>query len=94
MPFSPGAVAALARALSNFLSTWDEARHEQLRVAIAQLCTEAHAKQLGPERMLVAVKDTWRTIPGLGHFDHARRAVAFERVLGCCLDAYYATDAQ
>jgi hypothetical protein len=88
--FSAAALEQLSRALQLYLATWDEVRHETLRLALERLCTEAHALQLGPEKMLVAVKEAWARVSGIHPIDSDRARVAFERVVGYCIDAYYA----
>ena len=87
--FSEAAVEQLNRALRLYVSTWDGARHDTLRLALERLCTEAHAQQLGPERMLIGVKAAWARVPGVENADRTRVEVAFSRVVGFCIDAYY-----
>jgi hypothetical protein len=87
--FSVEALEQLNRALRLYVSSWDEVRHETLRLSLERLCSEAHAVKLGPERMLVAVKTAWAAVPGIDRMDMERARVAFERVVGHCIDAYY-----
>jgi len=87
--FSHAAIEQLNRALQLYVSSWDEVRHETLRMALERLCTEAHAAELGPERMLVAVKAAWARVPGIERVDVERARIAFERVVGHCIEAYY-----
>jgi hypothetical protein len=88
--FSQAAVEQLDRALRLYVSSWDEVRHETLRLALERICAEAHAAKLGPERMLVAVKAAWGQVSGIERVDVQRARVAFERVVGHCIEAYYA----
>ena len=90
--FSAGARIQLTDALTQYLATWNEERHDVLRAALERLCTEAHEKQLGPEQMLVLVKAAWASVPEGRTLDPDRRRIAFERVLGYCLDAYYGAE--
>ena len=87
--FSHAAIEQLNRALQLYVSSWDEAQHETLRLSLERLCTEAHAAKLGPERMLVAVKAAWARVPGIERVDVERARVAFDRVVGHCIEAYY-----
>jgi hypothetical protein len=87
--FSDEAIEQLNRALQFYVSSWDEVRHATLRLSLERLCSEAHAAQLGPERMLVAVKAAWGRVPGIERVDIERARVAFERVVGYCIEAYY-----
>ena|SRR5215212_3189085 len=91
--FSDAAIEQLNRALRLYVSSWDEVRHETLRLALERLCTEAHAAELGPERMLVAVKAAWARVPGIEQVDVERARIAFERVVGHCIEAYYSATA-
>lgn|SRR5437763_13209653 len=87
--FSDAAIEELSRALRLYGSTWDGGRQESLRLAIERLCSEAHAEKLGPERMLVAVKAAWARVPTIEHADAERARIAFERLVGYCIDVYY-----
>jgi hypothetical protein len=87
--FSDAAIEQLNRALRLYISTWNVGRHESLRLSLERLCSEAHAAKLGPERMLVAVKAAWARVPGVERVDAERARVAFERVVGHCIEAYY-----
>jgi len=87
--FSDAAIEELRRALRVYGSTWDGGRREPLRLAIERLCSEAHAAQLGPERMLLAVKAAWARVPRIEHVDAERARIAFERLVGYCIDVYY-----
>jgi hypothetical protein len=87
--FSDAAIEQLNRALQLYVSSWDEVRHETLRLALERLSAEAHAAKLGPERMLVVVKAAWVHVPGIAQVDVERARVALERVVGHCIEAYY-----
>jgi len=87
--FSEAAIEQLNCALHLYVSTWDEVRHETLRLALERMCSEARDAKLGPERMLVAVKAAWARVPGIEHIDVERARVALERVVGHCIEAYY-----
>ena len=87
--FSPAAEEQLDRALQLYVSSWDDVRHETLRLALERVCTEAHAANLGPERMLVSVKAAWARVPGIEQVDVQRARVALQRVVGHCIEAYY-----
>lgn len=87
--FSDSAIHQLNHALRSYLTSFEEARHEPLRLAVERLCSEAHAAHLGPERMLVAVKAAWARVPGIERVDVERAQVALERVVGHCIEAYY-----
>ena len=60
-----------------------------LRHAVDRLCTEAHERDLGPERMVVAVKSVWHDLKLDNAMDEGRKQLAFDRILTTCLDAYY-----
>ena len=87
--FSDAAVQQLSEALQRYVASWNEERHESLRAALERICAEAHAAELGPERMLVAVKEAWLRIPVFDRADVERSRMAWERVVGYCIEAYY-----
>jgi hypothetical protein len=87
--FSAAAVEQLNRALQLYIASCDEVRVELLRLALERLCVEAHQQQLGPEKMLVAVKTVWASVPGIAQLDVERARVAFARVVEHCIHAYY-----
>ena len=89
LPFSDAAIEQLATALRLFLTTGEAERHEELQRAIDRLCTQAHDARVGPERLLVVVKTAWQRIQMNERIDPTRARVAFDRVIGVCLDAYY-----
>jgi hypothetical protein len=92
--FSAAAVEQLSDALRAYLWSGDEPRRDDLRLALERLCAEAHAAKLGPERMLVAVKSVWASLPGIEQIDIDRARVALDSVVGHCIEAYYgASDA-
>ena len=87
--FTDEALEQLNVALRGYLASWEDARQDQLRTALARLCTEAHAAGMGPERMLVAVKVAWAHVPGVAQMDVDRAQVAFSRIVEHCIEAYY-----
>jgi hypothetical protein len=87
--FSDGALEHLNITLRRYLASWEEPRQDQLRAALARLCTEAHAAGMGPERMLVAVKLAWAHVPGIAEMDVDRAQLAFSRIVEHCIEAYY-----
>jgi hypothetical protein len=87
--FSAAAETQLRDALTDYVATWNDEPHTMLRAALERLCTEAHDRSLGPERMLVTVKAAWGAVPESHTLDHDRKQVVFDRLLGHCLDAYY-----
>ena len=87
--FSSDVEEALTTALVQWFPTWRAEPHELLQAALMRLCQEAHVQQLGPERVLVAVKAAWAAVPVGTKGGPEQKAIAFERVLGYCLEAYY-----
>ena len=89
MSFSAGTETQLSDALANYLTSWQDERHDLVRTAIERLCREARERSIGPEVMLVAVKAAWTALPESHKLDPERKRIAFDRVFGYCLDAYY-----
>lgn len=66
-----------------------------VQCALKPLCSDAHRRGLGPERVVVAVKEGWASLPQTQHTrDRSPRETEalhalFERVLTACLDSYF-----
>jgi len=88
-PFSSGATEQLWLALVLYVGPWDEARHEVLQAALTRLCNEAHAANVGPERLLVVVKAAWAHVPGIVKIEREQAKRTFERVFDTCVETYY-----
>jgi hypothetical protein len=87
-------VARLSDALEQYLQRGADAPLDDVRVALAAMCTDAHRQGLGPEKMLVAVKEAWRQIPLARSRADEDVAHLFKLVLAACLEAYYGTQSK
>ena len=79
---------ALKTALRHYLidaSTTNELREVLLRVA-----QEAREKEILPEHLLIALKDTWSTLPEARNMSDAGEQVRLlQRVVTMCIKEYY-----
>ena len=87
--FSSESTDALACALLDFLAMRSDDRQLALRRALGGFCREAHARHLGPEKMLIAAKAVWKKLPKASGLDHLRVSAAFDAALVECLESYY-----
>jgi hypothetical protein len=88
---SDDARAALQAALGGFVrSGGRSADEEAVCVVLRQLATEAHARQLHGEHLLVAFKRVWSEMPEVRAFrESGERQRLLDRLVTLCIDAYY-----
>ncbi|MDB4900638.1 MAG: hypothetical protein JWN53_2446 [Gemmatimonadetes bacterium] len=86
--FSTEALAEVQSALNGYLAMAPE-REEKLQEAMRRLCTEAHARSLGPEQMVIAVKHAWATMTTAHQGDYQRKRAAMDHAVSACIIAYY-----
>jgi hypothetical protein len=81
-------LAAMERSLTDFLSgAGDEGG---VCKALERLATEADARQLKAEHMLLAFKAIWAALPEVQAIrDSAERRRITEHLVKLCIDAYY-----
>src|SRR4051812_12468839 len=63
LEFPPPLIGELGGALALYVARRTEPELEGVRHALEQLCTVAHRQGLGPERMVIAVKEAWAALP-------------------------------
>ena len=79
-----GALGAFVR------SGGSPADEEAVCVALRRLASEAHARQLHGEHLLVAFKRVWSEMPEVRAFREAgERQRLLDRLVTLCIDAYY-----
>ncbi len=62
----------------------------ELRRALTAMCVDARARALRPEQLLIALKETWPTLPEVRALPAGEpRTALLSRVIGLCLDEYY-----
>ena len=90
VPLSIRVTVRLSGALDSYATRQDADNEHALRAAIQTLSREVRSGKSGPERLVIAVKDAWRTTPAAGRLEKAIAELAFEHVVNMCIDAYYA----
>ncbi|MEP6690286.1 MAG: hypothetical protein ABJD07_03965 [Gemmatimonadaceae bacterium] len=87
-PIDAGTIAAVRSALLAYAR--DPTHTEQLRSTLGDLATEARAKSVRPEKLLVLLKEMWGSI---AEVRQARDGAPFEHMLRqlitMCIDVYY-----
>lgn len=79
---------ALRLALSAYLRDGGDAG--ALQSSLALVATEARARSVLPEQLLVVLKDTWSTLPELRQISDVREQVRLlQRVVTMCIREYY-----
>ena len=76
----------LAAALGNSIP---EREHESVQAAMDALCTEAHARALPPEAMVLAVRSAWQRVHQPVGIRHQDWTWAYYTLVGRCLTAYF-----
>src|SRR4051812_22576456 len=92
-PPSPGladeTVTRAQAALSRYLED-PEANGQELRDALDAMATEARAKSMLPEQLLVVLKDIWYALPAVRALDDSGAQIRLlQRVVTMCIKEYY-----
>ena len=76
-------------ALSRYLERPD-AEGQELRDALDAMASEARAKSMLPEQLLVVLKDIWYALPAVRAIDDAGAQIRLlQRVVTMCIKEYY-----
>lgn len=85
---APDSSALLRRALRDAVES--DRVSPALRDAIRCACTEARARDLPPEELLVSIKRLWFDTPEVAHLPHGGSGhVLLERVVSIAIDEYF-----
>jgi hypothetical protein len=81
-------VAAVRAALRAYLA--DAAQPTALRAVLLQMSSEARAKGMLPEQLLVTLKDVWNGLPEVRAMgDPGEQIRLLQRVVTMCIKEYY-----
>jgi hypothetical protein len=84
-------VDAVRRALQRDVSASQSEPAPELRTALHNLACEARQKAISPERVLIALKSIWRTLPDVEHArDYDEETRILQRVVAICIKEYFA----
>jgi hypothetical protein len=63
-----------------------------LQASLLRLASEARARNIPPEQLLITLKETWNTLPEVRSMKDAREQVRLlQRVVTMCIREYYDT---
>lgn len=95
-PMSPNALAqeavdSVRIALEHYVETLAAEPAPELRTALHVLAQDARAKAVPPERLLVALKGIWQSLPSVEKaHDYAEQTRVLQRVVTICIKEYFA----
>lgn len=81
-------VAAVRVALRAYLH--DSAEPSALQAALLLMASEARARAILPEQLLIVLKDVWNTLPEVRSMTDTREQIGMlQRVVTMCIKEYY-----
>lgn len=87
---SPEATAALTDAFRLHLAEPSAPANQRITEALSRICTEARRDQIPPERLLVAFKGVWNSLPEVRQLDGHRATEEVRDLVTLCIERYYA----
>ena len=87
---SPEATLALSDAFRRHLSDPSDASGTEVRAALGKVCSEARRQQIPAERLLVAFKGIWSTLPEVRRLPPHEAADEVRDLVTLCIESYYA----
>ena len=88
---SPESTAALTDAFRLHLTRPSAPANQQITEALSRVCAEARRDQIPPERLLVAFKGVWNSLPEVRQLDGQRATEEARDLVTLCIERYYAT---
>lgn len=89
---SPESTLALRVAFRRHLSNPSGAAAVEVSAALDQVCTEARREQIPAERLLVAFKGIWSSLPEVRQLPPHQAADEVRSLVTLCIERYYAPD--
>jgi len=89
---SPEATLALRDAFRQHLSDRSGAAGVQVSSALGRVCMEARQEQIPAERLLVAFKGIWNSLPEVRDLPPHEAADEVRNLVTHCIERYFATD--
>ena len=81
-------VSAVRLALRAYLN--DSRDSSGLQVPLLRMATEARAREILPEQLLIVLKDVWNALPEVRAMTDAREQIGMlQRVVTMCIKEYY-----
>ncbi len=89
---SPESTVALREAFRSHLAEPSDSAGARITVALSRVCSEARLEQIPAERLLVAFKGIWNSLPEVRQLPPHRAADEVRDLVTLCIERYYATD--
>ena len=89
---SPESTVALRDAFRSHLSDSSQKASAHITTALGRVCSEARQEQIPAERLLVAFKGIWNSLPEVRELPPHRAAEEVRDLVTLCIERYYATD--
>ncbi len=89
---SPESTAALTDAFRLHLSQPSAPANQRITEALGRICSEARREQIPPERLLVAFKGVWNSLPEVRQLDGHRATEEVRDLVSLCIQRYYASE--
>jgi hypothetical protein len=89
---SPESRVALRDAFQRHLSDRSGTADSQISEALGRICKEARRDQIPPERLLVAFKGIWGSLPEVRRLPLDEATDEVRRLVTLCIERYYAPE--
>ena len=87
---SPESTAALRDAFRLHLAAPSQPANSRISDALARICAEAREERIPAERLLVAFKGVWNSLPEVRGLPGHRAADEVRDLVSLCIERYYA----
>jgi hypothetical protein len=88
-PFSAELRSEVSAAIEDYRQHRGPESEARLRAVTERVCAEAHALDLPPEKMLIAIKKFYAILPYSNTTGDWERREAFDRFVSGCIEAYF-----
>ena len=89
---SPESTLALRKAFRRHLSGPPDAAATEVSAALSQVCSEARRVQIPAERLLVAFKGIWSSLPEVRKMPPHQAADEVRSLVTLCIERYYSPE--
>lgn len=89
---SPESTAALTDAFRLHLAQPSAPADQRITEALGRICAEARRDQIPPERLLVAFKGVWNSLPEVRQLHGQRATEEVRDLVTLCIERYYAAE--
>jgi hypothetical protein len=89
---SPESTSALQEAFRLHLAEPSAGANSRVSQALARICAEARREQIPAERLLVAFKGVWNSLPEVRGLPGHQAADEVRGLVSLCIERYYASE--